>query len=128
MLCAHEILAAKSVRHPPGQSPYFSDDEARLRYLGRGVVSGAGIIGDPRYIAGFYAASFGSAALGAITADISAVEEGQMFGTRFNGNYPLLNNNRFLRVGWQYYQETGQYFFRINIRGAHIYLSPSWYF
>jgi hypothetical protein len=44
-------------------SPFYNADEARLASIGRGVVSGAGGIGDPRFIAGFYAASAGSVAL-----------------------------------------------------------------
>jgi len=105
----------------------LSDDE-RLSTVARGVVRGAGVISDWRFIVGFYAASFGSAAINGVVVDISAVEEGQMFGTRFNGNYPLFNVGNSFRIGWQYFSETGQYFFRINIGGVHIYLSPSWYF
>src|SRR5579859_2990483 len=103
-------------------------DDQRLRIVARGVVAGAGAIGDWRFIIGFYVASFGNAAIDAVVTDISAVEEGQMFGTRFNGNYPLFNTGDPYRIGWQYFSETGQYFFRINIGGVHIYLSPSWYF
>lgn len=106
--------AADHLGHPPG-----------------GVIRGAGVIGDPKYIAGFYAASIGTAAVGAVAADISAVEEGQIFGTGFNGNYPQLNSSDYFRVGWSYIGETGEYVFRIGgdwVGGGHSNLwPPSWW-
>jgi RHS repeat-associated protein len=105
----------------------LSDNE-RLKIVARGVVKQAGAVGDWRFVVAFYVTSFGNAAVDAVLADIGAVEEGQMFGTRFDGNYPLFNTGRSYRIGWQYFTETQQYFFRININGVHIYLSPSWYF
>ena len=76
----------------------------------------------------WYPTKLACQAASVVIADISAVEEGQMFGTRFNGNYPLFNTGNSFRIGWQYFSETGQYFFRVNIGGVHIYLSPSWWF
>jgi hypothetical protein len=111
------------------------NDEQRLRFVANGVVAGAGGIGDLRFIIGFYLASAGSAAIDAIVTDVSMVEEGQIFGTGFDGNYPLLNSNDTLRIGWSYIRSTGEYIFRIGgdavpdwINSGHINLwPPSWW-
>jgi len=73
---------------------------------------------------------------GVVAADISAVEEGEIFGTRANGNYPLLNSADELRIGWSYSWRTGEYVFRIGgellekfMENPHINLwPPSWWF
>ena len=56
---------------------------------------------------------------------------GPIFGTRFAGNQPLLNSNRYLRIGWSWHSEAGRYTFRVGgnlVGGRHINLWPpsSW--
>lgn len=78
----------------------------------------------------------GVGGVGAVASDIGEVEGGQLFGTRFAGNEPLLNSNDYLRVGWSYIKGTGEYVFRIGgkwvprwINNGHINLwPPSWWF
>jgi RHS repeat-associated protein len=47
----------------PGWSPYFSDSDAKLRYLARAIYGRAGAVGDWRFIAGFYGLSIAGASL-----------------------------------------------------------------
>ncbi len=86
---------------------YLNDDE-RIRFVARGVVQGAGAIGDWRFIVSFYVASFGSAAIDEVIADYSAGPlESNLFG-RFNpaqgGGFPgFLNDPSYpirLGFGW----------------------------
>jgi hypothetical protein len=68
-------------------------------------------------------------------ADIGTVEAGQLFGTRWAGNQPLLNSATNLRIGWGWMEEYNIYVFRIGgkwipkwINEGHIYLwPPSWW-
>src|ERR1700730_4792933 len=62
-------------------------------------------------------------------------QDGQLFGTRYQGNTPLLNSNDTLRIGWSYIGRTGEYVFRIGgealnfLGNPHINLwPPSWWF
>jgi RHS repeat-associated protein len=72
----------------------------------------------------------------ATAVDISAVESGQLFGTRFAGNNPLFNSNDYFRIGWSYISNSGEYVFRIGgqsltwlgLNNPHINLwPPSWW-
>jgi len=89
-----------------------------------------GFVTTPQFVAVFYAVP----ALGAAAGDIGLVEEGNLFGTRFAGNMPLLNSSNVLRVGWSYVGN-GQYVFRIGgsllgtfLQNPHINLwPPSWW-
>lgn len=104
---------------------YFSSDDARLRYIGQGVVSGAGGIGDPRFIAGFYAASALLAVPEAIATDFA---RGPWESTLFGRNGGFLNSADGLRVGFGWYGEIGQNVFRVTgewLNGEH-YLNWPW--
>ena len=72
--------------------------------------------------------------------DISAVEAGDFFGTRYGGNTPLLNSSDEFRIGWSYISSSGIYVFRMagslvqdymesqGIQNPHINLwPPSWW-
>ena len=98
----------------------LSDDQ-RLRIVARGVVRGAGVVGDWRYVAGFYAASLGSAAIDAVIADYAAGPlESTLFG-RFNpeqgGGFPgFLNDPSYpIRLGYGWNGKIGQMVFRLSI-------------
>jgi hypothetical protein len=49
-----------------------------------------------------------------VAKDIGEVEAGKLFGTRMDGNKPLLNSNDSLRIGWSYIKSTKEYVFRIG--------------
>lgn len=105
----------------------LSDDE-RLKIVARGVVNQAGLISDWRFIAGFYVASFGSAAIDAVITDYaSGPLESNLFG-RFNpaqgGGFPgFLNDPAYLvRLGYGWNGEIGQMVFRLSVEGVgHIF-------
>jgi hypothetical protein len=66
--------------------------------------------------------------------DIGMMQSGRVFGTRLGGNAPVFNNNDYLRIGWSFDREYGQYVFRIGgdwlkwfMGNPHINLwPPSW--
>jgi RHS repeat-associated protein len=102
----------------------LSDDE-RLKIVARGVVRGAGGIGDWRFIVSFYVASFGSAAIDEVITDYAAGPvESRLFG-RFakeqGGGFPgFLNDPSYpIRLGFGWH--AGEMLFRLTVDGlGHI--------
>ena len=59
------------------------------------------------------AANMAMASLAYLPLDVSMVQSGRLFGTRYGGNTPVFNSNDYLRVGWSYLRGTGEYGFRV---------------
>ena len=117
----------------PDHHYFWGDDDAYRLLIAQSISGQAGWAGTWRLPVYFYGGSL-TGVLGGVAGDIGEVEAGELFGTRFNGNYPLLNSGDNLRVGWSYASNYGKYVFRIGgawvskeINDGHINLwPPSW--
>lgn len=118
---------------PRATLPPANPDQAYMNAVFSQVANNTSTLTTPEFWLGLTAAS---ALAGYTAVDIGLGPAGRLFGTRLGGNVPLFNSNDFLRVGWSYIGQTGEYVFRIGgqalepfLENPHINLwPPSWWF